>query len=840
MRRPGILFFLLAFSLCLAAHAVEPSFFDQLQAALQAKDREAYLKLISSDPALQMLEREFLDEYIAFQPVRTVMNLARSDDNTLRVQVLMQAAEEARFELWKIVTGTEGSKTVVLNRDVLSSVDGLYRLRMSSSAYPVRNLDFKNHDAIVHMESGQLFTITAGGALAGVLFMGRGSFVFSPPDPTEQQQLELFCKKQQLETSIQSFYVRASAEMLRRYFGGPLSQQPAPSPDLYPEAAAITRESDRSAFGVRLPFSDEVWFPRIQTSDVYSEVQSDVGTLVYQFAPTELEDIMLANKDRDRIISLYSSQGRDARVMESEDFRVLSYKMNLAFNPGNMYLSGTSEVLLSALFPSTSIVFKLNPSLHVTSITSNQGELLFYQEKTTNNLHVVLNQMVDEGVETLLRLRYEGKISPDRGRSETQISGGGGASQTDFFLPPSFLYSNQALWYPQLISKPYSRVETTVQVPSGYAAIANGQLISQEQRGGDSVYSYASDLPVKYFSLLVGRLRGTLTKESVVPIRAFFYDIDKSNASVQAEKADRILRFYSNYFGRYPYRSLSLALRPATEPGGHAPAGIVIANRVYSYMKLRFERDPLWIPEYPDFLLAHEIAHQWWGQAVGWRNYRDQWLSEGFAQFAAAEYIRSMYGDKAWLKISDEFMEWINEKTSAGPVILGTRLGHLSNDPRAFSALLYNKGAYILVMLKNWMGPENFTKCLAEFYSLYEFKRASIQDFEEVAQRYSTDDLSVFFDQWLYGWTVPEVTWAWTPSGTPDSPAVKLHFRQPPDRFYHLKIAVEVQDSGGEVFRIQALVNQPNTDVEFQLPFAPTRVIVDPLRENLMNLIPLK
>lgn len=138
------------------------------------------------------------------------------------------------------------------------------------------------------------------------------------------------------------------------------------------------------------------------------------------------------------------------------------------------------------------------------------------------------------------------------------------------------------------------------------------------------------------------------------------------------------------------------------------------------------------------------------------------------------------------------------------------------------------------------MGPENFTQCLVEFYTLYEFKRAGVQDFIEVAQRHSPDDLSDFFEQWLYGWTLPEVTWSWMVAGTPETPVLKVHFHQEPERFFHLKIPLEVRDAGDQVFRLQTLVDKPDTDVEIQLPFAPVRVAVDPLRENLMNIIPAR
>ena len=466
---------------CCTAWSDAPPIFYKIEAALQANDQKAYMSLFSADPALQQLETEFISEYVAFQPGRTVMQLADAKDNRVRIHILMQGQDEARFESWSIETGRENGVEVILARDVLSAINGLYRLRMSPAAYRVNNVELKHFDSAIRLESGSLFPIQAGGEMAGALFLGRGTFVFSPKDRTEQQQLSLFCKKPQLQTPMQSYYIRGSEPFLKKYFGNALSGTPQPDAELYAKATAIAQDADRNAFGVRLPYSEELWFPRLQGGDMYSEVGTEAGKLVYQRAPEEFEDILLADKDHDRIISLYNSRGGGIRMVLAEDFRVLSYKMNLKYNPTTLYLNGTADVLLMTRSPASTIVFKLNQSLRVTGIDGNSGSLLYFQEKNTNNLHVVLGALSEEGSEIQLRFKYEGKINPDKGRSEMQVSNQGG--ENDYFIPPTFLYSNQAMWYPQLSSKPYSQVEFTISVPDGYAAIANGTLTKMEESG---------------------------------------------------------------------------------------------------------------------------------------------------------------------------------------------------------------------------------------------------------------------------------------------------------------------------------------------------------------------
>jgi aminopeptidase N len=378
-------------------------------------------------------------------------------------------------------------------------------------------------------------------------------------------------------------------------------------------------------------------------------------------------------------------------------------------------------------------------------------------------------------------------------------------------------------------------VETSITVPAGYVAIANGRLQRRETRGNEVTFVYKAEQPSKYFSMLIARLNGDFTRDSIVPIHAFYYSIDKKAAEQFTQAADAILRFYSDYFGPYPYTNLNLVLRPIAEPGGHSPATTAIVNRVFTFLQIRFRKDPLYVPEFPTFILAHELAHQWWGQAVGWRTYQDQWLSEGFAQFAAWEYIRSVHGDKSGMQLGRTFFDWVEDKTYAGPIVLGVRLGHLTEDSTAFSALVYNKGAYVLYMLKNWMGEKAFTAALREFYSAYKFRLAAIEDFFDVAQRHSREDLSPFFRQWLFRWEIPSVTWTETRNRQDSSLVLTLRFSQPAENFYHLKIPVEVKSKDGQVLEFIAMLDQPEKELDFVIPFTPASVSIDPARENLMK-----
>ena len=111
------------------------------------------------------------------------------------------------------------------------------------------------------------------------------------------------------------------------------------------------------------------------------------------------------------------------------------------------------------------------------------------------------------------------------------------------------------------------------------------------------------------------------------------------------DRAADIAMFYQSLVGDSPYPSFTVALIESDLPGGHSPGYFAVLNQPLPSSRLTWRDDPAAFSGYPDFFIAHEIAHQWWGQAVGWRNYHEQWLSEGFAQYFAALYAKREQGD---------------------------------------------------------------------------------------------------------------------------------------------------------------------------------------------------
>lgn len=687
------------------------------------------------------------------------------------------------------------------------------------------------------MGKGQIFLISAGQEIAGLVFIGEGIFEFTPKDPIERQQVKLFSKKDSIRTNIDHLYLRGSPEEIQDFLGSLLSIPPTPNQTLYSKALAIEKTYDLDAFGVKVPLSEDVWYPRVEGNEFFCEMKTSYGILLYQRSTRNADDVMLSLKDKGQIISYYNSTGVPMLLTSKESMKIITYDMNVIYNPTSEYISGVAKIRLKGEEDTTTIGMRLNPSLRVSKIISSQGSLLYFQQRETNKLQVVLNDRVKESEEISLELRYQGRLQMGEGSAELALLEG---SEANVYVPPTVLYSNDYRWYPQLESDPYITMSISVSVPIGFTAITNGNLTKVGKEDNRTVFHYEMERPAKYFSLLVGRFDDAYSYAGIVPIKVYYYSIDKDTAIQYASNADKILKFYSSYFGEFPYQNLNIALRPLLKEGGHAPATMVIVNRVYTYFNIKAKKDPMNLPDFPVFLLAHELAHQWWGQAVGWRTYRDQWLSEGFAQFAATEFLRNEYGEVAWDRISKVYRQWIEDKSDAGPLILGARLGHLVNDRQAYTALLYNKGAYVLNMLKLWLGPEAFSKCMTEFFHRYQFQRVGIPEFQQMAQQYTSEDLELFFQQWLSRWQTPMISWSQKTSHEGSNSTVRLHFVQSNENFFQMKIPVETRNKEGKVSQNLVSLNKPVEEILLTIPFNVTSVVIDPQHENLMRVTALQ
>jgi aminopeptidase N len=226
---------------------------------------------------------------------------------------------------------------------------------------------------------------------------------------------------------------------------------------------------------------------------------------------------------------------------------------------------------------------------------------------------------------------------------------------------------------------------------------------------------------------------------------------------------------------------------------------------------------------FSNLFLAHEVAHQWWGQAVGWKNYHEQWLSEGLAQYSAAMYAESERGPDVLARLIVDMRKSAEELSPQGPIYLGYRLGHLQADGRIFRAIIYNKAAVVLHMLRRLVGDDAFIASLRDFYSSRRFRKAGTNDLREIFEARSSRSLERFFERWVHNAELPQLRFATSLDSSGRVAKVRV---QQLGEVFDVPVPVLVQYQDGKSEEIQVIAGEADREYEIPLKSPARRIVV--------------
>jgi hypothetical protein len=416
------------------------------------------------------------------------------------------------------------------------------------------------------------------------------------------------------------------------------------------------------------------------------------------------------------------------------------------------------------------------------------------------------------------------------------------------------MYSNRVHWYPQGLVSDYATADLRLTVPAEYQVVASGRMVgssvspspsaAQGEPGSGSTRTstFVVDRPVRYLSSLITRLQSLGSVVVDVPIvapaadagvlappRSVYVEVLATPRMVSRnrqtlELSTAILQFYAATLGEAPYPNISVAVLDDNLPGGHSPAYVVALHQALPTTPYSWASDPVAFENrYPNFFLAHEIAHQWWGQAVGWRNYHEQWLSEGLAQYFAVLYAAHDRGPDMLESLIDTMRESTEPVLNQGPIALGYRIGHIRNDSRAFRSILYNKAAVVLHMLRRFVGDEAFFAGLRRFYAERRFQKAGTEHFQSAFEAETGLNLDRFFERWIRGFTIPRIRLSWMTEA--DGKIGVIRVEQEEDVFdFPLTVQVQYRDGQSELRTLQVI--GPAFEERFTLSAALRRVTI--------------
>ncbi|SPE28694.1 Peptidase M1, membrane alanine aminopeptidase (fragment) [Candidatus Sulfopaludibacter sp. SbA3] len=370
-------------------------------------------------------------------------------------------------------------------------------------------------------------------------------------------------------------------------------------------------------------------------------------------------------------------------------------------------------------------------------------------------------------------------------------------------------------WLP-MIDHPYDKAtsEFLITAPSRYQVVANG-LLQEEVDLGDGrrmthwkqsvpIASWLNNIGVAQFaSLYFGRAAG-------VPLQTWIFPKDRdAGIATFNEPMRQSIEFYNDHVGPYPYEKLASVQNGAANGGGmeHASAIFYGQNSVNGRPALS--------------LVAHETAHQWFGDSVTEKDWDDVWLSEGFATYFASLTLEHYEGRDVFLNQMRRNRTNIFNTERRLPGVAVVQDKPWKGIP---NGIVYYKGGWSLHMLRGQIGTPQFWAGIREYYRRYRDSNASTADFEKVMEEVSGADLDWFFRQWLYRAGSPTVEGTWHYSA--GRIAIELSQTQPGDAF---RLPLEMAVTVDGVTRIEKIeLTQKRQSFEIPAAKEPASIMLDP------------
>jgi len=333
-------------------------------------------------------------------------------------------------------------------------------------------------------------------------------------------------------------------------------------------------------------------------------------------------------------------------------------------------------------------------------------------------LIAVLPREYKKGESFNLQYTYEGLFvdtikQPPKSDASVQDQGGG-VEIVNYRVP------NDYPWYPQVPGHVDSYTfDWTLRLPKPMLAATSGTLLSLTEEDKFNVHVIKEEVPVSFPAILFGRFAMRENNpdydKGEVKIRVFVHPGYEKNIDSFIDEAQSIINYYSAVFGPYQYKELDLAQMPGFFRYAQAPAGLIQMTGEVYMSKTELVNTYGQTSSLRDYFIPHEIGHEWWGHRAGWGSYRDQWVSETFAEFSAALYIeerdRLKKGDPTDTSGYDaRSAEWkrqrkghIQDRTS--PLWLGGRHAH-------YQSTVYARGPLVLDQLRKAFGREAVLKVM--------------------------------------------------------------------------------------------------------------------------------
>jgi len=486
--------------------------------------------------------------------------------------------------------------------------------------------------------------------------------------------------------------------------------------------------------------------------------------------------------------------------------------LELTVDPAVQFISGKITSSITATENLTSVTFDLNNSLTVTSVTQN-GNSLSFSQNNSNELVVILPQTLTTGTSTILAVTYSGV--PDQ-NSDAFVTATHGTTPVLWTLSEPYGAKD---WWPckQDLNDKIDGIDVFVTAPSQYVAVSNGLEQAQtSNKNGTKTTHFKHNYPIPAYLVAIAVSNYSIFTQTAgiapdtFPIVNYIYPEFLEVVKPNLAQTLHIMSFFEQRFEKYPF---------ASEKYGHAQCGFGggMEHTTVSFMG-SFGRD----------LIAHELAHQWFGDKITCGSWKDIWLNEGFATFLTGLSIQHLDGE-------ERFKDWkkgqVANITSQpnGSVYLTD--SDTVNVGRIFSSrLTYNKGSMVLNMLRFKLGNDAFYSGVKSYLADNDlaYGYAKTPDLQAHLERASDFSLTEFFNDWVYNQGYPSYQ---LNVSAPVNGQVVLTINQSQSHssvsYFEMPLPIRFWSATGEVYDTVVQNTKNNQQFTVAVPFAIARAAVN-------------
>jgi len=776
-------------------------------------------------------------------------------------------------------------------RDARQTFQTLTAVRADAArTFYVRELVLRRDVVRIYLSEGKLaFLQPVEGKITGAVFTGQGRVIAVPRDAIERRSLARFAGTPLLDVSFSRAYLRFTDDTAQD-----LESQLA--------AAAVTPVNDPA-------FVDQ-WGPVLTALNPWHSLRVltdwiSANPLPYFYAGVQTEahgplDVMVDYRREEAVgigqpqfvegtaqYDLWAAFAVPGQEPVRPPFDPVAYTVETTIHP-DLNLEGRTTAEIRAVRGGEQMLaLELSRQLAVESVTDQQGRsLAFFQNEEVNrndiaargndSLSVALAEAPAAGVTFKLTFRYKGQVISNAGNG-------------------AYFVGARGIWYPNAGGfDRFAVYDLSFRWPRNLVLVANGKKISEAEEGAWKTGRWVSEAPVSTAGFNLGNYESRSVQNDRFAVEVFanrrletaMVDQLRRNAQVSprivmsgrrpiivpvlidpiapspagqleqlAKEVEEAIRFNESLSVPFPFSRLAVAQIPGSF--GQGWPGLLYLSTL-SFLspaaQARIGASDQTQAQFLDLVPPHEVAHQWWGNLVGWSSYRDQWISEGLSNYLALMFAETRKPGaqvmKEWLGV---YRDRLRSKApggdapmgEAGPLVLGRRLMSSKSPNAAYAGIIYGKGTWVLHMLRMMLRDEKAAEPDARFMQLlrtlsteYKHRGLGTADLQREVEKLMTREMDLeggrsldwFFDQWVYGTEIPRysVDFKAAPQGERFLVTGTLKQKDTPGTFI-ARVPVYAETARGRLALLGTVVTSgEETKFRFTTAAAPRKLVIDP------------